>query len=169
MVSRQARCFASVIVALVLWTALPAAAAHPVYRASPDGPAIDGYDVVAYFTVGRPVKGSPLFRHFWQDTEWHFSSEAHRDLFVADPERYAPQFGGYCAYALSRSRLYEGNPEVFAIEDGKLYFNNNSAVMERWRSAPDPFIDAARNAYPRVIQTEESRPNSEHAPASASD
>ena len=126
-------------------------AAHPIYRAELEGPALRGYDTVAYWTEGRAMLGSAEFEVNWRDTIWWFSSAEHKALFEADPEKYAPQFGGYCAYAASRHRLYEGHPEVFVIEDGKLYFNNNSSVMERWLSMPDSFIEAAEEAFPSMI------------------
>ena len=93
-----------------------ASAAHPIYRAERDGPALRGYDTVAYFTEGRAMLGSADHEVVWRDTVWRFANAEHKALFEADPERYAPQFGGYCAYAASRNRLYEGHPEVFVIE-----------------------------------------------------
>ncbi len=83
--------------------------------------AIKGYDPVAYFTDGKPVRGLPELEYRWDDYRWHFASAAHRDMFKADPVRYAPQFGNYCAMALSLGQIVVANPENWLIRDGKLY------------------------------------------------
>lgn len=87
------------------------------------GVAIDGYDPVAYFTEGRAVKGSEKYSYDWLGTPWHFVSAEHRELFKADPVKYAPQYGGYCAAEVAGSGSVTVNidPEAFAIIDGKLY------------------------------------------------
>ena len=83
--------------------------------------AIRGYDPVAYFTDGRPVRGLPDIEYEWDDYRYRFSSAEHRDLFKADPTRYAPQFGNFCAMALSKGELVQADPENWLISDGKLY------------------------------------------------
>ena len=83
--------------------------------------AIQGYDPVAYFTDGKPTPGVPAFEYEWNDHVWRFSSAQHRDLFKADPPRYAPQFGNYCAMALSLGQIVTANPNYWLISDGKLY------------------------------------------------
>lgn len=83
--------------------------------------AIRGYDPVAYFTDGRPVRGRSEFEYQWDDYRWHFASASHRDMFKADPAHYAPQFGNYCAMALSLGQIVVANPENWLISDGKLY------------------------------------------------
>ncbi|MFK7895266.1 MAG: YHS domain-containing (seleno)protein [Myxococcota bacterium] len=128
-----------------------ASAAHPIYRASLNGPALDGYDTVAYFTLGRAVRGTAEFQHEWRDTTWYFMNAEHRALFVSDPEKYAPQFGGYCAYAASRSHLYKGHPEVFTIQDGRLYFNNNESVEQIWISDSKMLIESAKRLFPKLL------------------
>jgi YHS domain-containing protein len=82
---------------------------------------LKGHDPVAYFTEGKAVKGSPEFSHDWDGGRYHFASATHRDMFAADPERYAPQFGGYCTGAMSNNVRNEGDPEGWVIQDGKLY------------------------------------------------
>ena len=154
--ARSAVCSTIVLsVALVSITSLFAAnaalAAHPIYRATLNGPALDGYDTVAYFTLNRAVRGSAEYQHDWRDTTWYFSSAEHLALFKKDPEKYAPQFGGYCAYAVSRDRLYKGHPEVFTIEDGRLFFNNNPGVMQIWEKNPSHFIDTAERLFEELI------------------
>jgi len=83
--------------------------------------AIKGYDPVAYFTQGKPARGLPDIEYEWDEHRYRFSSVAHRDLFKADPVRYAPQFANFCAMALTRGEVIGVNPEYWLISDGKLY------------------------------------------------
>ena len=94
--------------------------------------AIKGYDTVANFKLGKAVKGSESFPFPWHGMTWQFSSSEHRDLFAADPERYAPRYDGYCAWAMTESRLAITDPEVWKIVDGKLYLNCSPAAYEKW-------------------------------------
>lgn len=116
---------------LCLLTSLAAVA---VASASVQRPelAIKGYDAVAYFTLGKAVKGSEFYAFRWHDMTWHFSSQEHRDLFAADPLQYAPQYDGFCAWAMTESRLAITDPEVWKIVDGKLYLNCSKAAYEKW-------------------------------------
>jgi hypothetical protein len=82
---------------------------------------LKGYDPVAYFTDGKPVKGDPRYAYEWDEGRYHFASAKHRDMFAGDPERYAPQFGGYCTGSMARGVRNEGDPEGWTIKDGKLY------------------------------------------------
>ena len=83
--------------------------------------AIKGYDPVAYFTLGKPTQGLPEIEYEWDEHVWRFASAEDRDLFKADPVRYAPQFGNYCAMALAKGKIVVANPENWLISDGKLY------------------------------------------------
>ncbi len=94
--------------------------------------AIKGYDTVAYFNAGKPVKGSASFTHQWHDMTWQFSTRENRDLFAANPAKYAPQYDGYCAWAMTESRKAVTDPEVWKIVDGKLYLNCSRAAFEKW-------------------------------------
>lgn len=96
------------------------------------GVAIKGYDTVAYFQSGKAVKGLPEFQQEWNGAKWYFSSQANRDLFAASPEKYAPQYGGYCAYAVSENYTYDADPEIWKLVDGKLYLNYNSQAQGLW-------------------------------------
>jgi len=109
-------------------------AAGPVAAASEPGTvlAIKGYDAVAYFKLGKAVQGSESFSFPWHGMTWHFSSMEHRDLFAADPGLYAPQYDGYCAWAMTESRLAITDPEVWKIVEGKLYLNCSQAAYEKW-------------------------------------
>ena len=94
--------------------------------------AIKGYDAVAYFKAGKAVKGSGSFTFPWHNMTWHFSTKENRDLFAASPEKYAPQYDGYCAWAITETRLAVTDPEVWKIVDGKLYLNCSREAYEKW-------------------------------------
>ena len=83
--------------------------------------AIRGYDTVAYFTDGKAIKGSSDFVYVWGDARWQFATAAHRDMFAADPDRYAPQYGGHCAGSMAMGELSIANPTTWTIVNGKLY------------------------------------------------
>ena len=107
---------------LGLLLAGPALAATGRHAPAAEAPlAIKGYDPVAYFTDGKPVRGLPELEYQWDDYRWQFANAAHRDMFKADPVRYAPQFGNYCAMALSLGQIVVANPENWLTSDGKLY------------------------------------------------
>jgi hypothetical protein len=108
--------------------------------------AIKGYDPVAYFTLGRPVPGLPELEYEWDEYRYRFARPEHRDLFRADPLRYAPQFANYCAMALTRGEVHEADPESWLISDGKLYIFGGPAGPERFRQAlTENVIKANRN------------------------
>ncbi len=95
------------------------------FNVDSDKLAIHGYDTVAYFTEGKPMKGTNEFEEVWEDSRWQFASATNRELFKANPERYAPQFGGYCAGGLAVGEIADGDPKLFTIVDGKLYLIKN--------------------------------------------
>jgi len=117
---------------LVMLVAALAAGAAAAESAQGQELAIKGYDTVAYFKLGKATRGSESFTFRWRDMTWHFSSQEHRDLFAAAPEQYAPQYDGYCAWAMTESRLAITDPEVWKIVDGKLYLNCSQAAYEKW-------------------------------------
>jgi len=104
---------------------------EPVNKQS-NGLAIKGYDAVAYFNEGKAVKGRSEFQHEWMGAKWYFASAANRDLFAKSPEKYAPQFGGYCAWAVSNNYVYDADPEIWKVVEGKLYFNYNQSARRMW-------------------------------------
>jgi YHS domain-containing protein len=116
------------------------------------GRAIDGTDPVAYFTEGRPVSGSSDFTHEWNGTTWYFASAENRDAFVANPEQYAPQYGGYCAWAVSQGYTAKIDPEAWAIVDGKLYLNYSKDVQARWQKDVPGHIAKADANWPAVLK-----------------
>ena len=94
--------------------------------------AIDGFDPVAYHTEGTAKKGSESFTYEWNESIWQFENESNRDLFTASPEKYVPQYGGYCGFAVSTGFTAKANPEIFEIIDGKLYFFSAEDVKSEW-------------------------------------
>lgn len=101
--------------------------------ATPEGTvAIKGYDTVAYFTEGKALKGTEDFTSSWHGMTWFFESMEHRDLFTASPEKYASQYDGWCAWAMTEARKAVTDPEVWKIVDGKLYLNCSPAAYEKW-------------------------------------
>ena len=96
------------------------------------GVALKGYDPVAYFAEAQPRAGDPAISYQWKGATWLFSTQEHRKAFMADPGQYAPQFGGYCAFAVSQGTTADGDPHQWAIVDGKLYVNNNVVAKKLW-------------------------------------
>ena len=117
---------------------------------SEGGPAVRGTDVVAYFIDGKAVPGSPQFSHRWNGADWHFASAANRDAFAADPAKYAPQYGGYCAFAVSSNYVYDADPEIWKIVDGKLYLNYNRIARFRWEQDIPGRIKKADEYWPKL-------------------
>jgi len=135
---------ASLAATAMVATVAPALALDPVF--SWRRTALRGYDPVAYFTEGKPIEGSDRFTHHWQGATWHFASAENRDSFAADPERYAPQYGGYCAWAVSQGYTASTNPEAWRIVGDKLYLNYSKSVQKRWeKDVPGNIAKANRN------------------------
>ncbi len=126
---------------------LPAVFAAEAKTATVHGVAIRGYDPVAYFTEGQAVKGSSVYAYNWNEASWHFSKPENRDLFAADPERYAPQFGGHCANGLSKGKLVGADPEEWTIVDDKLYMNYNRPARDDWRAHKAVMIERAESNW----------------------
>lgn len=115
------------------------------------GIAIRGADPVAYFTESAHVQGSDEFTHDWQGVTWKFASAENRDSFAADPDAYAPEYGGFCAYAVSQGYTAEIEPDAWKIVDGKLYLNYNKKIQKRWEKDIPGFIAAANQNWPGVL------------------
>ena len=118
-----------------------------------DGAAIKGYDPVAYFTQNKPVPGSPAYQTTYGGSNFRFASQANRDTFIADPERYAPQYGGYCAFGTAAGYKAAVDPAAFTIVDGKLYLNYNADVQKQWARDIPGFISKADKNWPQVTVT----------------
>ena len=112
--------------------------------------ALSGYDPVAYFTLGRPEKGSDKFWFAFDDAIYYFDGADHRAMFAADPERYAPQYAGFCAAGLSKGVKHEPDPEAWAIVNGKLYVVELKERIEQFKKDPDSIINKANANWPRL-------------------
>jgi YHS domain-containing protein len=135
---------------LTLPITLPALAAPPINTGLISSVAIDGYDPVAWFTDGGPRKGSSAYTATWNGATWYFTTPAHRDLFQADPARYAPQYGGYCAWAMADGRKAEIDPNAWKIVDGRLYLNYDADVQRKWAADIPGHIARADQHYARL-------------------
>src|SRR5262245_27178734 len=124
---------------------------------SSDGLAIKGYDPVAYFVAGKPTPGAEAHTHRWKGVTYRFSSAENLKRFKTDPERYVPQYGGYCAFAMSINRIDDIDPVRWTIVDGKLYLNNNLVSFGLWSvNTPQKIASADRNwtVFPKRPESE---------------
>lgn len=128
----------------------PALANEPEVYA-PDGIAIAGYDPVAYFTDNRPVPGRPDHALRWRGAMWYFANAGNMEAFEMNPSAFAPQYGGYCAYALSKGAIASSVPEAFTIHDGALYLNNSIGVRTIWKTDMEANIRKANANWPTVL------------------
>jgi hypothetical protein len=134
---------------VVSFAALATAALVDPVNAS-RGVALKGYDPVAYFKRQAPVKGSPGFAHRWMGATWTFASAENRDAFAADPARFAPQYGGYCAWAVSNNYTADVDPEAWKIVEGRLYLNYSKSVQKKWEAEMHRRIEAADRNWPKL-------------------
>ena len=140
----------SIFVVLLLASA-PVLAVDPVFTPLFSDKAIRGYDTVAYFTENKAVEGVDEYSTEYMGATWLFSSAENLALFTADPEKYAPQYGGYCAYAVSKNSTASIKPELFTIHDGKLYLNYNESINDKWRANKEDFIKKADKNWPGLV------------------
>lgn len=115
--------------------------------------ALHGYDPVAYFTESRPARGTDALVHVHRGVAYRFSSERNLAMFRADPERYAPQYGGFCAYGVSVGKKFDGDPTIWKVEDGKLYLNLNRDIAKAFLADLDGNIEKAEANWPRIEHT----------------
>lgn len=144
--------FAAFTIALLLLS-VPGLAQKSVVFVT-NGGAIGGYDPVAYFTESKPVKGTAALTYNWQGADWHFASRQHLDAFKAAPEKYAPQYGGYCAYGTSQGYKAPTEPDAWTVVDDKLYLNYNKKVKETWRKDQAGYIKKADANWLQVAKQE---------------
>jgi len=145
---------AALLLALPLSLVVPdaALAKAEVNKSFGGGVAIDGTDPVAYFTEGKAVAGAAKFSHSWKGAEWRFKNAANRDAFAAQPDKYAPQFGGYCAWAVSQGYTAGIDPEAWKVVDGKLYLNYSKDVQTTWAQDIPGNIAKAEANWPGVLK-----------------
>ncbi len=139
-----------VLLAAVIFAGAALAEKAPVYS-DRDG-AIGGYDPVAYFVYDAAIKGSPRITYEWRGATWHFAHSENRAKFAADPEKYAPQFGGYCAYGVAQGYAVGVDPAAWSVVGGKLYLNYSTGVRERWRRNVEAHLREADANWPQVLK-----------------
>ncbi len=155
--TRQPLRIAALLLAVLLLPSLAASAAsaaakEPVYTGTFSSLAVSGYDPVAYFIEGRPVEGRKAFEFEWNGATWRFADADNLAAFQADPEKFAPQYGGYCAWAVSQGYTASTDPEAWRIVDGKLYLNYSKSVQSTWvQDIPGNIAKANRN-WPGVLE-----------------
>lgn len=136
---------------LLTTLAVAAAGPKPPVNVSRGSLAVQGYDVVAYGS-GTPARGVREFTHHWNGAVWQFVSAGNRDRFARDPGKYAPQFGGYCAWAVSRGYTATIDPEAFTIVGGKLYLNYSKGVRRQWEQDVPGNIARGEANWPAVLE-----------------
>lgn len=138
--------FATVLLLLIL---LSCSGQKDKIYSTKDG-AIKGYDPVSYFS-GEPEKGNKNISCKWNGAMWYFASEDNRTKFESNPEAFVPQYGGYCAYAVSQGYTAKIDPEAYKIVEGKLYLNYNDNIQKKWEADQDEYIMYADSNWPKIL------------------
>ncbi len=115
-----------------------------------NGLGIKGFDPVAYFTVGKPMKGMPEFTASFEGVKYQFASAESRDMFIVNPAKYAPQYGGFCAMAVANGVKLDGMPNIWTIYEGKLYLNVGPAIQKLWVSDIPKYEAIAKDNWPQI-------------------
>jgi len=144
--------FLAFVTAAFLTTASALASEPPVYTGLLSNTGAGGYDTVSYFEAEKPVKGSSDFTTQYRGATWRFASAENLARFKDNPDRYAPAYGGYCAWAVSQGYLAKGDPKHWSIKQGKLYLNYNQPVQDTWLQSPEAFVQKADENWPRVLE-----------------
>jgi YHS domain-containing protein len=147
---RTNRFIPTIFILFALFSCAKATHVSPV-NVTPEGVAIKGYDPVAYFMDKKPVKGMPEYRYEWGGARWLFASAVHLKKFQQDPEKYAPVYGGYCAYAVSQGKTADIDPEAWTVFEGRLYLNLNKGVQTLWEKNMQDYIRRANVNWPRIL------------------
>jgi YHS domain-containing protein len=146
--------YLSILALLIAIVSLPGEArAESAVNVDRKGVAIKGYDPVAYFTMTRPVKGKVDFEASWMGATWRFASARNRDTFLKDPEKYAPRYGGYCAYGVANNYLVKIDPKAWTVYEGRLYLNYSLKVREQWKEDIPGYIRKADANWPGLSGT----------------
>ncbi|AUQ67185.1 hypothetical protein PhaeoP78_02334 [Phaeobacter inhibens] len=128
------------------------ARADPALVSAPRGVAVGGHDVVAFFQDGTAVLGQQTHAILWHGAVWRFATSQNQERFELNPRAYAPRFGGYCAYALSKGYLAPGDPALWVIADGRLYLLNNPSALAAWQAEQQALISAAEGRWPKILR-----------------
>ncbi len=137
------------LAALVIFVATVSTAAFAKDYAH-STPGLSGYDPVAYFADGKPMKGSGFHESVFQGVTYVFASEDHKKQFQANPERYVPAYGGYCAYGLAVGKKFVADPEVWKIVEGKLYLNLDRNIQQKWEKDIPGYLKKADANWPDI-------------------
>jgi YHS domain-containing protein len=152
--TRTMPAFIAVLLALLIGVATPAMAVKTTggeYNTLYANLGAKGYDVVAYFTDGQPTPGSDRYTYEYGGVKWQFASREHREMFVADPQKYAPQYGGFCSWGVSVGKLFDVDPvNGWKIVEGKLYLNFNSEINSTFAKDPQGYIAKANRNWPSL-------------------
>jgi YHS domain-containing protein len=135
---------------LAFWPLATGLAAVDPVNKNVFGTALKGYDAVAYFKEGRPVKGKDEFRHDWMGAKWYFASADNRDAFAKNPDKYAPQYGGYCAWAVGHGYTANIDPAAWRIVEGKLYLNYSKDVQKMWEQDIPGWVKKGDENWPKL-------------------
>lgn len=139
-----------IFMVVTLFTTSQVFAVNPVNVEN--GVALKGYDPIAYFQEGKPTQGNKEFEYEWMGAKWYFSSVSNLELFKQSPEKYAPQYGGYCAWAVSQGYTATIDPEAWKIVNDKLYLNYDKKVQKKWeQDVPGNIIKADKN-WPNLLK-----------------
>lgn len=151
--------FAAIVLASTVPASTPAfAKASPEVSVEADGLAARGYDVTAFFLQGRPQRGSASYQLQHKGVTWRFVSAEALAKFKADPAAFEPQFGGYCAWAVSQGYVAPGDPEQWKVVDGKLYLNFNARAKELWEADQAAAIERGNANWPSVLTKNQDNP-----------
>jgi YHS domain-containing protein len=150
-VAIAAACMAAILAFAPLYETRVAAAEPPIFTGLVSGVAVGGYDPVAYFTAGKPVQGSEKATLRYDGVTWRFASAENRTMFEANPTKYAPQYGGYCAYAVSQGHTAKAEPDAWTIYEGKLYLNYDKSVQAKWAKDIPGYVKKADANWPGVL------------------
>lgn len=122
-----------------------------IYTSWRNNMAVGGYDVVS-FHQGNPIKGETKLVTSWRGADWHFANQANLDSFLKEPEKYAPAYGGHCAWAIANGKLAKGSPKNWTLKDGRLFLNFNDKIQNRWNADQAGFITKADAMWPDILK-----------------
>ena len=136
---------------IAMYAAMAFAAKDEIYTSFLSDAGAGGYDVVAYFTESRPVEGSKDFVTEYKGAEWRFASQENLDMFLGNPDKYVPQYGGYCAWAVANNATASGDPLQWSVVNDKLYLNYDANIQVQWEADRDKFIVLGDKNWPDVL------------------
>lgn len=148
------KCIATAVVcapALTTTAAYASKSKPEIYTGRFSSVALQGYDPVSYFTGDAPVKGDKSYQVVYKNADWYFSSKANQNAFNNDPERYTPQFGGYCAFSVAQGKIVKGDATLWAMVNDKLYINFNKGIHRLWLKRPQTLIEKAHGQWPTIL------------------